>query len=222
MPSPACVPAPPDRASDWVDLAARPPGAAAREQAQRLMEAAPVRNRLARVLRVHTEERAWRLGAIGEEKVAAQIAKAWRKEPRWQVLHSIPVGERGSDIDHLVIGPGGVYTINAKHHPGARVWVGGNTLLVNGKRQPYLRNSRHEAKRAGDLLSGACGFPVTAQSVIVPVRAEKVTVKKAPPDVHVVARFDFARWLLRRPHVLDPRTQDILYAAARRSTTWRT
>lgn len=162
MPSSRDPRSPRDDASDWIDLATRAPGTAARDQAQRLMEAAPVRNRLARVLRVHTDERAWRLGAVGEEKVAAQIARASRREPGWRALHSIPVGERGADIDHLVIGPGGVFTINAKHHPGARVWVGGEAFFVNGQRHPYVRNSRHEAQRASVLLSAACGFRVLA------------------------------------------------------------
>lgn len=81
-----------------------------------------MRTFLARVLMVHTEERAWRIGADGEEKVGAQLDKLIQRDPRWRAIHAIEVGERGSDIDHLVIGPGGVYSLNAKHHPGAKVW----------------------------------------------------------------------------------------------------
>ena len=41
------------------------------------------------------------------------------RTPRWRVLHSVPV-EGGRDIDHVMIGPPGVVTINSKHHrPGA-------------------------------------------------------------------------------------------------------
>jgi hypothetical protein len=50
----------------------------------------------------------------------------------WCVLNAIPVGDRGADIDHLVIGPGGVFTLNTKHHPKGKVWVAENALLVNG------------------------------------------------------------------------------------------
>jgi hypothetical protein len=81
-----------------------------------------------------------------------------------------------------------VFTINAKHHPGAKVWVGGDTFMVNGQRQPYIRNSRHEAKRAARLLGASCGFHVEVASVVVPVRAADVEVKQAPDDVFVVAR----------------------------------
>lgn len=142
------------------DLAQRRAGAMAREQARALKQAAPVRTFVARVLGVHTDERAWRIGADGEEMVAAQLAKLARKDPRWHFLHAIPVGENGADIDHLVVGPGGVYSLNAKHHPGAKVWVGGNTLMINGQRQPYIRNSRFEAQRASKLLTAGCGFAV--------------------------------------------------------------
>ncbi|MDP9431276.1 MAG: NERD domain-containing protein [Actinomycetota bacterium] len=49
-----------------------------------------------------TDERAWRIGADGEKAVAARLAELG---DRWRVLHAVPVGERGSDIDHVVIGP---------------------------------------------------------------------------------------------------------------------
>jgi hypothetical protein len=205
----------------WTDLAAHRAGQLAREQALALKAAAPVRTLLARVLRVHTDERAWRIGADGEEKVAARLAKFAKKDPRWCCLHSIPVGEKGSDIDHLLIGPGGVYTLNAKHHPKANIWVGGNTFLVNGQRQPYIRNSRHEADRVSRLLTAVCGFPVFAVGVVVPVGAAQVTVKNPPADVHVVSRAQLTRWLRACPERLDDTITAAIFDAARRSTTWQ-
>lgn len=209
-------------AQDWTDLSLNRAGAEAREQAQAARDAAPVKTVLARVLGVHTDERAWRIGADGEEKVAAQLAKATRKDPRWRALHAIPVGERGSDIDHLIVGPGGVFTVNAKHHPRAKIWVGGNTFMVNGHRQPYIRNSRHEAARAAKLLTAACGFPVHVQGLVVTVGAESVVIKEQPDGVHVTPRNSLARWLLRHDNIHDPETMEAVYEAARRSTTWRT
>lgn len=209
-------------ARPWIDLATNRAGGEAREQALAARESAPVKTFLARALGVHTDERAWRIGADGEEKVAAQLAKAARKDPRWRFLHAIPVGDRGSDIDHLIVGPGGVFTVNAKHHPGAKIWVGGNTFMVNGNKQPYIRNSRHEAGRAAKLLSAACGFPVHVEGLIVTVNADDVVVKNAPNGVSVIPRMQVAKWLLRHGDILI--TFDVLEAifeAARRSTTWR-
>jgi hypothetical protein len=203
------------------DLADRRPGDAAREQARLAREAAPVRSVLTRLLQVHTAERAWRLGAEGEVLVAAQLLKLGKRDSRWHVLHSLPVGDNGADIDHLVIGPGGVFALNAKHHPRARIWVGGDVLMVNGSRQPYVRNSRHEVARAGRLLTAACGFPVTVTGVVVPVNADDITIKRSPGDVHVVNRRRLRRWLRRQPEVLDGATADAIFGQARRATTWR-
>ncbi|WP_233283233.1 nuclease-related domain-containing protein [Prescottella equi] len=203
------------------DLADARPGAAARARARAARDAAPAKTFFARLLGVRTEERAWRIGADGEEAVAARIARVVRKDPRWHVLHAIPVGVRGSDIDHLVVGPGGVYTVNAKHHPRANIWVAGNAFLVNGTKQPYIRNSRHEAARAAKLLTAACGFDVPVEPVIVTVNAQAVTLKSPPDGVHVVQRMHFARWLLRRKDVHPTVAVDAVYEAARRSTTWQ-
>lgn len=221
-PQPAAEPPPePTAERPWLDLAQNGAGAEVRAQAVRARAAAPVRTFAARAFGVHTEERAWRLGADGEEKVAAQFDKLLKKDPRWQFIHSIPVGSRGSDIDHLVVGPGGVFTANTKNHPNAKIWVGGDTLMVNGQRQPYVRNARHEAARASKLLSQACGWPVHVEGVIVLVNAIEWEIKTPPRDVHVVPRRQIARWLLQHGEVLDQARQDAVFDAARRSTTWR-
>lgn len=207
-------------ARPWLDLATNQPGAEAREQAQAARDAAPVKSVLARVLGVHTDERAWRIGADGEEKVATQLAKVAKKDPRWRSLHAIPVGDRGSDIDHLLIGPGGVFTVNTKNHPGAKIWVGGNTFMVNGHRQPYIRNSRYEAERAAKLLTAACGFPVYARGLIVTVNADEITIKTQPDGVNVTWRNNLVKWLLRHGDIHTTETLDTIYETARRSTTW--
>ena len=205
----------------WVDLATNAAGTEARERAQAARDSAPVKTALARVLGIHTNERAWRIGADGEEKVAAQLAKLARKDPRWQFLHAIPVGNRGSDIDHIIIGLGGVFTANAKHHPGAKIWVGGNTFMVNGAKQPYIRNARHEAQHAAKILTAACGFPVHVEGLIVTVNARDVVVKNQPEDVSVTPRMQVARWLLRHGDILTVESIAAIYEVARRSTTWR-
>ena len=125
-----------------VDLAKNLPGQSVRVQAIAEQRAQPVVTWLARVFGVHTNERAWRMGEKGEELVAKELAQL---PEGWHILHSIEVGKKGSDIDHLVIGRAGVYSLNTKHHRDASIWVAGNTFLVNGQRQPYLRNSRHDA-----------------------------------------------------------------------------
>src|SRR4051812_49034648 len=152
--------------------------------------------------------RSWRAGADGEEEVARSLDKL---PDGWCILHAVPVGETGSDIDHVIIGPGGVFTLNTKNHSGGKVWVAHNTFMVNGQKKDYLRNSRHEAKRATKLLSAACTFNVPVTPVIV-VMAQSLTVKAKPEGVEVVGRKQIAKWLSRRPPALTPETVDWIYA----------
>jgi hypothetical protein len=198
------------------DLAANKPGQAAREQALAAKQAAPVKTALARVLGVHTDERAWRVGADGEVEVARRLQKLGAG---WHTIHAVPVGDKGSDIDHVVIGPPGVFTLNTKNHSGNKVWVAERTFMVNGQNQPYLRNSRFEAERASKLLSKACGFGITVEPIIV-VMAAELTIKAMPPDVHVVGRKRIAKWLASRPPVLAPEGVEIIFEQARRDSTW--
>jgi len=215
-------PSPADAAPAWTDISGARPGSAAREQA---VAARAAQGRftgfLARVFDVRTEERAWRIGADGEEAVAAQIATLG---PQWRVLHAVRVGQRDADIDHVVIGPAGVFTVNAKHHPHASVWVGGDTFMVNGTRVPYVRNSRHEAGRASRLLTEHAGFPVDVVGVVAVVGAHRgFTVKQQPRDgaVVVLARRRLRAYLQGLPARLDVRQVEAIGDIARRSTTWR-
>ena len=164
------------------DLAANVAGAAARAKREEVNAQAPVMNFVARVLGVKTDERAWRVGAKGEEKVARELTKLG---PTWRVLHAVEVGNRGSDIDHVLIGPAGVLTLNAKRHPRGKAWVGDHMVLVGGQRTDYLRNSRFEAQRAARLLSAAGGRNVPVVPVIVFVDLDDFKVKQMPTDVHV-------------------------------------
>ncbi|MCE0485450.1 nuclease-related domain-containing protein [Ornithinimicrobium sediminis] len=215
-------PEPPHGPPTWEDLSAAQAGAAARERALAEREAQGwFRHGLSRLVGARTDERAWRIGADGEQAVAEQLG---RLGPQWRLLHAVPVGDRGSDIDHVVIGPAGVFTVNAKHHPHTSVWVGGDTFMVNGQRVPYIRNSRHEARRASRLLTQQAGFPVVALGVIAVMGAHKgFTVKKQPEDgrVVVVRRKRISQYLHGLPAQLSAREIDAVFEVARRSTTWR-
>lgn len=208
-------------ASAWVDLAPNHPGAAPRAQAVALRREAPVRTFVERLFRVRTEERRWRIGADGEEAVAAELAGL---DDRWRVLHSVPVGRGDSDIDHVVIGPPGVFTVNTKHHPTATVWVRGSGFTVNGRSVHYVRHSQHEARRATKLLAVAAGVhPGPVIGVIAVVGASRgLAIHTQPEGVHVTARRDLRGWLERQPARLTDAQVHALHEAARRSTTWST
>ena len=169
---------------------------------------------------VDTEERAWRVDAEGEQLVGGQLRKLAKADQRWRFLHAVPVVRRGSDIDHVIIGPGGVFTARAKHHTDARIWVGDNSLLVNGSRTTYLRNTRQEAGRASALLTAATGFTVHVQGLVVTVNASSFVMKSQPDGVSVTWRKNLAKFLLSHGEILSAEEIEAIYTAARRSTTW--
>jgi hypothetical protein len=204
---------------DWTDLATTSAGAGIQAEAKALREAAPVKTFIARLLGVHTDERAWRVGAKGEQLVAQQLQ---RLEPSWHVIHSVTLSDAGTDLDHLVIGPGGVFCINTKSHPNAKIWVAGDTVLVNGHRPEhnYVRASRSEGRKVARLLSAACGLEVVVRPVIAFVNAIGLEVKQQPADVHICSRRRIAEWLAAQPRTLRPDQVEALFSAGRRSTTW--
>lgn len=170
-------------------------------------------------LAARRETRAWTQGARGEETLAAEL---WRisRPGAWRYVHSVPVGAKGSDIDHVLVGPGGVFTLNTKAHPGARIWVGANTFMVNGHKQPYLRNSRHEAARASRLLTAATGSTIKARSVVVLVDPGSITIRTPPPDVAITTRRGLHRWASALPPVLSDQEVETIFNQVRRSSTW--
>jgi hypothetical protein len=107
----------------------------------------------------------WYSGLRGERRVGRELQRL--RSYGWRVLHGVPKSN-GGDIDHLLIGPGGVFAINTKHHPGASVWVGDTMAKVNGRQPvPYAAAGKAEAAYAQRVLERHCGFPVPVEPVLV-------------------------------------------------------
>lgn len=193
------------------------PGGTAKQQAKELRDAQPFLTRLARVVGVHTDERAYRIGADGEETVGARLDRL--PNPPWMALHDIVRNEKGTNIDHLVVGPAGVFSLNTKHHPKAKVVVTEKSFRVNGYAENYFYVARHEAKKVSDILSAAMGRSIPVRAMIVVMGAE-LEVRSAPPDIDVVRRKDLPKWFLRRPANLDQAVVSELRRVAGRRSIW--
>lgn len=163
------------------------------------------------------ESRPWYVGALGELDVAGRLDSLGGE---WIVLHSVPIGTRGSDIDHVVVGAEGVFTINTKAHGDARVWVGSRRLLVNGQPQDHLRNTRYEATRTQKLLSAAARTEVPVTGVIAIVGAKQITIRERPSGVAVLDAAQLTRWLKKQKPRLDQVQTVALSALVRDAATW--
>lgn len=193
-------------------------GQSAREKQQELANAAPIRTFFTRLLNIHTDERAWRLGADGEERVGSSLDQL--RGAGWHVEHDVRVGARGANVDHLAIGPPGVFVINTKAVSG-KVWVAGSNLHVNRHPTNFVEKQEYEAQRVRQCLVAATRRrSLWVQGLIVLVNQRPV-VKEAPRHVAVLHISEVLPGLLRQPAKLSADEVAALATAARRDETWQ-
>jgi hypothetical protein len=78
-------------------------------------------------------------------------------------MHARPIPESQDQIDHLVVGPAGVFAIDSENwDKRLAVRTKKGTQLWHGpfSKKDRLQHAQWEAQRAADLLSGAIGKPV--------------------------------------------------------------
>lgn len=209
------------RDARWDDLAHNTPGESARATAKELRAQHPFKVAAAKALGIRTTAGSFAMGAKGEREVGRKLDR-WAAQDGWYVIHAVPVGEAGADIDHVVIAPFGVVTVNTKTTK-TRVWVGEHGMTLGGKSVDYLRKSRAEARRAKRLLDRATGLEVPVQAVIVFTGADQFSIRRGgPPDVAVLASpRALHSWLRKQPSVLAREQVEAIYQAARVPATWQ-
>jgi hypothetical protein len=143
---------------------------------------------------------AWQRGATGERRTARLLDPLERHG--WAVLHDLAVPGSRANVDHLVIGPGGVFVIDSKQYrgrlqvdPSGRLWHGRYPLT------PMLQAVSFEADQAAVVLPD----PGLAVVPIVAVHGAHVPWGKVVTDgVPVVTARRLPSMLRALPAVLGP------------------
>jgi hypothetical protein len=143
---------------------------------------------------------AWRRGAAGERRTARLLEPLERHG--WVVLHDLAVPGSRANLDHLVIGPGGVFVIDSKQYrgrlqldPTGRLWHGRYPLA------PAVPAASWEADQAAQVLPD----PGMAVLPVVAVHGAQVPWGKVVIDgVPVVSARRLPRMLRQLPVVLGP------------------
>jgi hypothetical protein len=202
------------------DLSLNRPGAAVEEKVRDIeRQRSPFVRRVARMLNLSLGSDDWRAGLVGERVVGAALARL--AGDGWYVLHAIQ-WPSGADVDHLVIGPSGVFTVNAKHHADSRVWVGDGMLRVNNRSTDHLRLSIAEAERVAKVLRRWCGWEVPVYPVLALVGTRSITLGgKEAPQVLVVDGAEVDKHLIGYPGSAVPRYRaSAVFDVARRRDVW--
>lgn len=165
------------------------------------------------------ESRPWFVGALGEVEVAERLRALGTRGEAWRVLHSVPVG-RATDVDHVVIGPAGVFTLTTENHPGRNVVVREAAVVVDGEETPYARDSAHDAEQASILLEKALGSPVPVTPLVVILGASKLTIAARPAGVDVVRATRVDHYFRAQTPVYSVDEVREITRAALRPRTW--
>ncbi|MEV0093381.1 nuclease-related domain-containing protein [Streptomyces sp. NPDC050738] len=176
-----------------------------------------IRRAWGKVLGRSSEWDSYYIGLGGERRVGRELERLTSQG--WRVLHGVPKSN-GGDIDHLLIGPGGVFSINTKCHPGASVWVGDSMAKVNnGPPEPYAAASKAEAAYVREVLERHCGFPVAVEPVLVFVDVATVYRAVTQNKVRIYQEREVSA-LGPLTGVLTPDRVEAVYAVARHRRAW--
>jgi len=162
--------------------------------------------------------RSWFKGVQGEQRIGRELELLGSE---FTVLHAVPIGRGEADVDHIVVGPTGVFSINSKNHSGQRVFVGGGSFIIGSQRTPHIRNSLSEGKRATKLLSDAASCPILVQPLLV-VIADQVKRGSTASSVVVLTPGSVRRWILDLPRIHSVEAVRYLSMIAEDRATWHT
>jgi hypothetical protein len=126
----------------------------------------------------------------------------------YRAMHARPIPESKEQIDHLVVGPTGVFAIDSENwdkrmpvrtRKGTQLWHGPKSM------KDRLLHAQWEAQRAADMLSGEVGQPVSVRPVMA------VYGPRIPWDVATIRDVDvfsgprLRKYLRRRAKQADVR-----------------
>jgi hypothetical protein len=127
---------------------------------------------------------AWRRGAAGERRTARLLASLERHG--WAVLHDLAIPGSAANIDHLVIGPGGVLVLDSKQYRGrlrldrhGMVWHGRQLLVSALRKVLWAADQADEVLGVADITVAAV---VAVHGASVPwgvLQADGVTIAPA-------------------------------------------
>ena len=149
---------------------------------------------------------AWAAGAEGERRVAAQLATL---SDAWTVLHDrlLRPGLSQANLDHVVVGPGGLFLVDAKN------WSGNITAYEDGLYQHLgpatarVSQSRHAeiAKVHGmaAYMAAEAAMPVTPVICLAGTKEAGFGEPQMIRGVWVVPSSKLVCWLESREYVMD-------------------
>jgi hypothetical protein len=157
----------------------------------------------------------WEFGAWGEEATGKELA---RLDPaRWTVIHDVSTGH--GNVDHLVIGPGGVFVLDSKRL-GGRVVVQGDEVRVerlDDDNLSYTHGGVASVRRLAAQTSQRMLDATRIKTWVTPVMVvwAEFPQRVAEGGCTVVHGDELVRWLESQPARIAPANVPRIAQAAR-------
>jgi Nuclease-related domain len=172
--------------------------------------------------RQHSSVEAWRKPSVAERRTERQLKGMEKAGYRTLHARAVPPDEEGvsdGQIDHLVIGPTGVYAVDSekwdKRLP-VRALSHRKLFLGPFSKKERLDEARWEADQASKLISAELGYEVPVQpslAIYGPAISWKVLMVR---NVDVYSGGRARNYLRRRPKILTAVDVERIYNAAER------
>ncbi|MEV0383058.1 nuclease-related domain-containing protein [Nonomuraea sp. NPDC050643] len=158
---------------------------------------------------------AWRRTSVAERRTEAQLRKLERSGYRTLHARAIPGSE--AQIDHLVVGPTGVYAVDSEkwdRRLPVRVQMGKKLFHGPFDMKPRLTEAKWEASQASELITESFGREISVVPSLAiygpPVPWKIMTIRGV--DVYQGDRA--RRWITKRERALTDAEIDRIYDIA--------
>lgn len=136
--------------------------------------------------------------ALAEGAIAGVLTTLSRE---WTVLQARPAPSGQNVVDHMLIGPSGLYAITTIDHGGRRVVVDGESLSIGRSKSDVLGRSRTEAARIAQQISVRVKAAVEVTPVVVVVTPVSMKVGATHGVVTVLPSTEVHDWLIGQPRI---------------------
>ena len=132
----------------------------------------------------------------------------------WHVFHNLPCAT-GGDVDHVAVGPGGLFVISTKSYKGHVTRTTTGTTLLNGRPLGEMDEAMRLALWVRDVLRAGLGKRVPWVRAVLAVPLAKVDVPPTGNDVWVLGEEDLLAELNpERPRARGGLSKDVVAAVA--------
>ncbi|MBT0994125.1 NERD domain-containing protein [Cellulomonas sp. DKR-3] len=138
----------------------------------------------------------------------------------WHVIHDLPLGRQGTVVEHLLIGPGGIFTVAERGRATEHVVVEGRRMTVDRVPVGHLHAARMEAARVQGLLLTAGCAAVRVGSVLVVRGTLEARGGTEPDGTLVVTRATLPAAVRALPVTLPADRVSAIAHVARQRVTW--